>query len=230
MELYFILVAPKVPENIGASARAIKTMGFRNLRLVRPENFPDEKAFHVAHGSNDILHQAKIFETLEKATSDLDFIVGTSAKKRSIKYDYYPLKDLAVILNKKGNHIKKTGLVFGKEESGLSNRDLEQCDLVTFIPLHAPYPSLNLGQAVMLTAYELSGLHHETKKESHSGTGYKQLRQKVSIILEKTGILEGSVKYNRIMERLAITGADDINLLHTIGNALINSLEKNGEK
>lgn len=226
MEIHFILIEPAVPENIGASARAIKTMGFKSLRLVNPVNFPDEKANWLAHGSIDILENAKIFNSLEEACGDLDFLIGTSAKKRSVKYDYYPASELKNIIQNKGSSIQNLGIVFGREESGLTNSEFGKCDLVSFISMAAPYPSLNLSQAVMLFAYHLSAL--EKLEEIHNPgmdrAAYSKLKARVEVILQSVGMDPESPKYNRILERLSILGDKDIKLLHSVAIELIKKI------
>ena len=82
MNISFILVEPAVPENIGAAARAIKTMGFNDLRLVNPCDHLDMRAKMLAHASHEILENAKIFTNLSDAIADLDFTIATSAKQR----------------------------------------------------------------------------------------------------------------------------------------------------
>ena len=101
MEYYFILVEPSVPGNIGAAARAIKIMGFRHLWLVKPCNHLDREAIKMAHGSGDILKNARIFDSLQQALKDIDFVAGTSAKKRTAHEEYLDLFSTA------GDHYKK---------------------------------------------------------------------------------------------------------------------------
>jgi len=124
LNITFILVNPAVPENIGASARAMNTMGFHDLRLVNPCNFLNEKARMLAHGSHSILENATVFSSLEKAVRDIDFVIGTTAKRRSAKEDYYSANLLSGYLAKKGDSISTIAIVFGKEESGLTNEEI----------------------------------------------------------------------------------------------------------
>ncbi|MBS1234244.1 MAG: methyltransferase, partial [Bacteroidetes bacterium] len=120
MEVYFILVEPAVPENVGASARAIKTMSFNKLRLVNPCDYLSKEAKKLAHGSNEILSSAEVFESLDQAIQDIDLVIGTSAISRRVKYVYYPADRLVEIIRKKGSYIHSAGIVFGREEYGLT--------------------------------------------------------------------------------------------------------------
>lgn len=229
MEVYFILVEPAVPENVGASARAIKTMGFRHLRLVKPCYHLSTGARMLAHGSNDILEAAPLFNSLAEAGRDLDLLVGTTANQnRSSKQDYHSSETLSAILAGKAGGLQKIGLVFGREESGLTNEELGLCDLASSIPLAAPYPSINLGQAVMIYAYALSPLLRQEKPagpETVEEASFAAMRGKAERILELTGLDQNPVKANRIRERLALVGQTDLNLLHSTCSAILEKLE-----
>lgn len=220
MQISFILVEPAVPENVGAAARAIKTMGFSQLVLVNPCDFLSGPARWLAHGSGEILEQAKVFPTFEEAISGFDFIIGTSAKKRSVKYDYYPLPELPELLSSKGNSVEHIAVVFGREESGLKNDELKLCDLVTTIPMKTTFPSLNLAQAVMLYAWELSKMNElpASEGEFRSEESLRSLRQKVQTILLSSGFNEESAIFPRFLERISFLEEGDIHLLHSFCN------------
>jgi tRNA/rRNA methyltransferase len=221
MEYYFILVEPSVPGNIGAAARAIKIMGFRHLWLVKPGNYLDQEAIKMAHGSGDILKNARIFDSLKQALNDIDFIVGTSARKRTAHEEYVNCSELPQIITNKGRTIKTAGFVFGREESGLTNDELKECDIVTHIPMVSDYPSVNLAQAVMIYTYILSGLILEKKvkkKDFRNEEGFKELKRRIKIILADVGIDKNPTLHDRIMERLILLNEDDIHLLYSFTN------------
>ena len=230
MHIHFILVEPAVPENVGAAARAIKTMGFKSLRLVNTKAHLDEKASWLAHASNEILENARVFKTLKEATSDMDWIIGTSAKKRRVNEDYYPSNKINELIEAKSNSIENLAIVFGREESGLRNEELKICDIVTSVPMKTTYPSLNLAQSVMIYAYTLSQLEY---KEKNPGTKTNRdelniLKSKTKDILNDIGFKEGSAIYHRIFERLMILGETDIHLLLSIEHKIQEKL-KNAE-
>ncbi|MBN1987497.1 MAG: tRNA/rRNA methyltransferase [Prolixibacteraceae bacterium] len=219
MEICFILVEPATPENVGAAARALKTMGFASLRLVNPCDYLSPPARWLAHASSDILENATVFHSLEEALHDIDFKIGTTAKKRSVKNDYFPLPDLPDFLTRKKSSLQKTAVVFGREESGLTNEELKLCDLVTTVPLQTSYPSLNLAQAVMLYCYELSKLNYiTTEKANKNEQGFSALKEKIKTVLHDTGFKENTNIYPRFFERLNFLGEDDIHLLHSFCN------------
>ena len=229
MKVSFILVEPAVPENVGAAARAMKTMGFADMRLINPCDHLSDPARWLAHASNDILESALVFPDFEEAVKDLDFIIGTSAKQRGVKEDYYSTRDLVKIIQTKGESVRRLGIVFGREDSGLRNEELRRCDMVTTVPLQTTYPSLNLAQAIMLYAYELSQIHQTTEKEEKTEVnenGFRALKDKSSKLLLELDFKEESAIYPRILERLNLLGESDIHLLHSICNKYFEKSDK----
>lgn len=198
-------------------------MGFRYLRLIDPCDHLGDEALMMAHGSHDLLHSASLFGSFKEATSDLDLLVATTAKERTAKHDYHTIRDLARMIEDKGSLLQKVGIVFGTEESGLPNELILRSDLAMTIPMAAGYPSLNLAQSVMVTAYELSFMNYLSKPGqpiSKSGEGFGELKKQARQLLQKAGIPEGSPLYHRIMERVALAGPVDIPLFLSVLNRL----------
>jgi tRNA/rRNA methyltransferase len=218
-ELIFILVNPARDENIGAAARALKTMGIKKLYLVAPlTSHLSDKAKATAHASHDILENARIFNTLPEAINEIDFVVGSTAKKRSVAETYHPVEDLPKIILDKGNTINSVAVVFGGEESGLSNEQLSHCHLLTTIPMVSKYPSLNLAQSVMVYATYLSKITLSWKKKTLQRPVKPELpviREKAEQILADVQMQPNNLIYKRIMERLNLLNKDDINLFHS---------------
>jgi len=133
MDLYFILVKPAVPGNIGAAARAINTMGYSRLRLVAPGDYLGQEARMLAHASEEILESAQVYERLKEAIADLDLTVATTAKTRDARVAYFTASEIPGVIRAKGHAVNKIGLVFGREESGLTNDEIRSCDLVSSI-------------------------------------------------------------------------------------------------
>jgi len=158
MRLSIILVEPARAENIGAAARAMKTMGLNELRIVASEAYLEPAARWVAHGSGDILDNARHFDCLAAALADVDFSIATTARSRA-KFHYYATPEqLQTLLEEKQQWLGHSALIFGREDSGLTNEELALADILTGIPMQADYPSLNLGQAVMVYCYQLGRL------------------------------------------------------------------------
>jgi tRNA/rRNA methyltransferase len=231
MEMYFILDKPAVAGNIGSAARALKTMGFKRLRLIDPCDHLCTEAKMFAHGSVDILEQAEVFRTFSEARKGIDFLVGTTAKKRMAHEDYSAPADVREMIKSKAGHIRTVGLVFGSEESGLPNEILQECDLASSIPLSNPYPSLNLAQAVMLYAYEFSALQlplavtNEPPAES-----FAEMKRRASRLLDVIGIPKGGPLHNRILERISRLGSLDVNLIHSVSAKLDETLGSGGKE
>ena len=219
MEIHFILYKPAVPGNVGAAARAINTMGFSHLRLIDPCDHLGEEALMLAHGSHEILQSARVFDNFDAAVADLDLVVCTTAKGRTAKHDYHSSRDLASLLQKKEEELGKVGILFGTEESGLPNELVLKSDLAMSIPMAGSYPSLNLAQSVMVSAYELSVLNVLEKPGealSKSGEGWGTLKKQSRQLLVDAGIPDGTPLHHRIMERLATVEANDIPLFLSV--------------
>jgi tRNA/rRNA methyltransferase len=149
-----VLSHPSHPGNIGASARAMKTMGISRLFLVAPEKFPHPEAFARSAGAEDILEAAKIVPTLSDALSDAVFALAVSARPRRIGPESVLARDAALEAMSASN-CGDVALVFGNETSGLSNDEIMRCQRVVRIPASPEYSSLNLGAAVQILCYEL---------------------------------------------------------------------------
>jgi tRNA/rRNA methyltransferase len=216
---------PAVPENVGASARALKTMGFTELRMINPCEYLDGKAKYVAHGSYDILENAKVFTSLKDALTDIDFVIGTTARFRKVRADYYPGDKLTDLLESKKTIIKKAAIVFGREERGLDNDEVELCHITTSIPMADTYPSLNLSQAVMIYSYILSGIKKELlpmqSGSSANKNEVKAAEEKIRQLLDQTSVANRPALYNRIIERFHLLGEKDVHLVLSVANGLI---------
>lgn len=160
-----VLCSTTHPGNIGAAARAMKTMGLRDLRLVTPRRFPDDDATARAVGAADLLDTAQVCQDLDQALDGCRFIVGMSARRRDLSHDVLSLRASALrcaqeLASAAAPHHgawpdSSAAYVFGTEMSGLSNAELERCTVLANIPTDPDFGSLNLGSAVQLACYEL---------------------------------------------------------------------------
>ncbi len=155
-----VLVNTSHPGNIGSTARAMKTMGLKNLILVSPKEFPSDIANAQAVGCVDILKNAKMVDTLPDALSKSNLVVGFSARQRKSSISSISIDDLNNLLKNFRN--KHVSIVFGNEQSGLSNEDLQFCNHIVTIPTDSAYSSLNLASAVQIFSYEYFKNIHRT--------------------------------------------------------------------
>ena len=153
-DIHFILVRPQLGENIGSVARALKNFNLSKLRIVNPRcGWPNQKAIATSVGAKNILQSTKIYNSLDKAVGDLDFIFATTSRIRNVNKKIISIFDI----NKKINNNQKIGIVFGPEASGLSNNEISSADYVVKIPSNKRFNSINLSHSVILFCYQLFG-------------------------------------------------------------------------
>lgn len=147
-----ILIATTHPGNIGAAARAMKTMGLSRLCLVQPKDFPCQEATARASGADDILANAEVCASLDDALQGCRYVIGTTARRREISLPVFDPKQCVAAIHQ---HQGETAILFGREHSGLSNEELQHCHAIVQIPANPAYSSLNLASAVQVLSYEL---------------------------------------------------------------------------
>lgn len=223
MKLYFVLVAPARPANVGAAARAMKTMGFDAMRLVASRVHEEEEASWVAHGAQEILTQAEAFDTLPEALADMDLVIATTARERGRYQHYLTPGEIREQIRSKPS-LNKVAIVFGCEESGLSNEQLAEVDLISYLPLKVSYPSLNLGQAIMLYAYEMSQLMDELNADGAAAVAenfdnagqVRVLKSKTAELLDELGVSQDEKLHQWVMDRVPMLPQRDLNMLHLL--------------
>ncbi|WP_372882194.1 tRNA (cytosine(32)/uridine(32)-2'-O)-methyltransferase TrmJ [Psychromonas sp.] len=149
-----ILIGTSHPGNIGSAARAMKTMGLTNLVLVQPECEIDGKSVALSAGATDVLQNHKVCNSLDEAIADCGLVIGASARPRTLDWpmlDPREMGEKAVVEGQK----YPVALVFGRENSGLTNDELQKCHFHVFIPANPDYSSLNLAMAVQTLSYEV---------------------------------------------------------------------------
>lgn len=215
MRLTIILVAPARAENIGAAARAMKTMGFTQLRIV------DSEAHGTCHAMGcawlgDIIDNINVFPTLAEALHDVDFTVATTARNRA-KFHYYATPvELVPLLQEKSTWMDHAALVFGREDSGLTNEELALADVLTGVPMVADYPSLNLGQAVMVYCYQLAGLIQQPARniEMTDEHQLQALRERVLRLLATLNVSDDIKLTDWLQQRMGLLEQRDTAMLH----------------
>lgn len=164
-----VLVAPSHPGNIGAVARAMKTMGLAELCLVAPRQFPHADATAMAAGADDLLAAARVCDDLDAALAGCRLVIGSSARPRSIRWPTLDPRGAAAQLVAERAR-GAVALLFGPERTGLSNEDLDRCHALVTIPTDPGYGSLNLAAAVQVLAYEVrvAGLEGDRDRETEA--------------------------------------------------------------
>ena len=150
-----VLVDTIHPGNIGSVARAMKTMELSRLSLVNPRIFPSDDAIALSGNATDVLKNAKIYKNIREAIKDSTFVYATSSRDRSIQW---PIKDAASAakdIHAEVNNNKEISIIFGKEDRGLTNDELENANRLIEIPANPIYPVLNLAMSVQIISYEI---------------------------------------------------------------------------
>ncbi|MEL7500967.1 MAG: TrmH family RNA methyltransferase [Cyanobacteria bacterium J06554_6] len=222
MHIAFILVEPGETRNIGAAARAMYTMGYADLRLVRPQaDHLHEHARALAHGAQSVLEAATVYTDLSDALADIDLACASTARHRLQKYHYLSVRDLPAVFADRGSSLRQVAIVFGSERSGLKAQDIDQCDLVTTIPQAHLHPSLNLAQAVMVYSYTLSAgqtavqiADQRLNQQEMPVEEYGHLKKLFLQLMNRVGLSERNQTY--VMQGLARLKYEDLYLLHNI--------------
>jgi TrmH family RNA methyltransferase len=222
----FVLVGSESAGNVGAAARAIKTMGLVELWLVQPDCNPRAaEARFLAHNAEDVLEDIHVVDSLDAALADTAFSVATSQRPRRAGTPYYTAAEAApLIVQRAADH--RVAIVFGRESSGLTNEELSRCSALSTIPAATRVPSLNVAQAVMVYAYEL---HQAAQASPAAGYSWKlaehaQLEgfyQHLQRTLDKIGAKpavswQGYIdKFRRVFNRVPLEPRDVL-LLHKL--------------
>ena len=206
-----VLCETSHPGNIGSVARAMKTMGFSDLYLVNPKDFPSKHAEALACGAEDILKKATVVTSLEVALKNINHVIGFTARKRELTQPHKNVRDLSKqLINEASNN--KIAIIFGNETNGLSNLELQHCQSLGFIDANSKYSSLNLAHAVQIVCHEIRMVSEFPVKNkilkqitknyvSHDLQNgfYKHLEE----ILDEIGFLK-KIQADRLMMRLRL--------------------------
>jgi len=200
-----VLCNPSHPGNIGASARAMKTMGLTSLVLVKPKFFPDLEADALAAKAVDILSEARVYNSLDEALVGTALTAALSARTRELSHTAYSAREAAGILLEQA-YRNPVALVFGGETSGLSNEQIIKCQMLVHIPACPDYSALNLAAAVQVMCYELRlALQGSVpRKNEHEAASFEETEifyRHLEKVLVSTGFLNQR-QPKRLMERL----------------------------
>ena len=235
MTIRIVLVETSHPGNIGAAARAMKNMGLAELVLVNPRYFPHPDATARASGADDLLEGARVVESLADAVGDCALVLGTSGRSRAIPWPTISAREAAT----KALAYARQGtvaIVFGPEKNGLSNDDLDRCQLLVSIPTDAEFSSLNLGMAVQVIAYELRSQESEplpafeSEAPPASAAALEHFHAELEALLLGVGFLdpENPRHLMRRLRRLFARAAPDENEINIL-NGILRSIARDRE-
>ena len=205
--IHFILVRPQMGENIGSVARAIKNFNITKLRIVDPKcNWPSQKALATSVGANDVLKSSKIYNSVNKSIADLRVVFASTSRIRKVNKKIISILDLRKKIKKK----QKIGIMFGPEDSGLSNDELNCANYLVKIPTNRKFSSLNLSHSAIIFCFQLFQ-HFSNKKVIYNST-YKSSVAKKSQVnkflnfiineLDKKGFLQPDHKRKSMIRNI----------------------------
>ena len=231
MSVNIVLVGISHPGNIGSAARAMKNMGLDRLRLVAPERFPATEATVMAAGADDVLQKAQVFPDVTSAVADCGLLVGTTARSRHLPWRVVEPRAAAREIAA-ASATGEVAILFGAERTGLSNEDLEHCQLLLSIPTGTAYSSLNVAMAVQVVTYEvLLALRGEEAAAAARGIAlasatemqrfYEHLEQVLDEIdfRDRTGEGHLMARIRRLFNR-AVLDQNEVNILRGILTAV----------
>ena len=205
--IHFILVRPQIGENIGSVARAIKNFNITKLRIVDPRcNWLSQKALATSVGANDVLKSSKIYDSVNKSIADLRVVFASTSRIRKVNKKIISILDLRKKIKKK----QKIGIMFGPEDSGLSNDELNCANYLVKIPTNRKFSSLNLSHSAIIFCFQLFQ-HYSNKKVIYNST-YKSSVAKKSQVnkflnfiineLDKKGFLQPDHKRKSMIRNI----------------------------
>ncbi len=171
-----VLVGTSHPGNIGSAARAMKVMGLSQLVLAEPQCEVNEQTLALASGAADIVHNAKIVNSLEEAVADCGLVIGSSTRSRTLDWPMLESRECGAKIVQQGE-LHPVALLFGRERTGLTNAELQKCHYHVFIPANPEYSSLNLAMAVQTLSYEIRMAYLESLAKAHSQTEQASIQQ-----------------------------------------------------
>ena len=155
-----VLVETSHPGNIGSVARAMKNMSLSRLALINPKKFPHDEATALAGNAGDVLEQAQVFSSIEEAVKNSKIIFATSARERTIEWPVASVKDAAQEINQLAAENIEVSILFGREDRGLTNEELQLSNKHLIIPADPEYPVLNIAMSTQVVCYELYQASH----------------------------------------------------------------------
>jgi len=237
----FVLVRPQMGENIGAAARAMWNFGLDRMSVVAPrDGWPNPKAVAMASGAGRLLDESQLSDTTADALGEAQFVFATTARSRDLTKDIYTPEAAMIEARDRIAGGQRVAVLFGPERAGLENEDIAKANAIISVPVNPDFPSLNLAQCVLLTAYEWRRATSETNPketafagtETASGIEIEKLAQHYEERLEAAGFFfppekaEGMKTVLRnLWSRMPLTRAD-VQMLHGILRQMVRWKER----
>lgn len=230
-EPVFVLVRPQMGENIGAAARAMWNFGLGRMRIVGPrDGWPNPRAVAMASGAGRLLDDARIVDTTPEALADAAFVYATTARPRDLTTPVFTPEAAMADAARRIAAGQKVAVLFGPERAGLENDDIARANAIITVPVNPEFPSLNLAQCVLLTAYEwrrqaeatvpvdpgLAGTDWATQLEVERLAGHYEGRLEEAGFFyppEKAGGMK--ITLRNLWSRMPLTRAD-VQILHGV--------------
>jgi TrmH family RNA methyltransferase len=217
-----IVVEPKIPANIGSIARACQNLGIHNIILINPCDFHVDEAYMLAKNAKNLLFDIDVRSSLKECFDDHHVLVATTQRRRVKQMPFHPPSEMIKIISEP-THRGKVGIVFGRENHGLSNDELDLCNFQSSIQAHSDNPVFNLSQAVLIYAYECYNASGETKTTYTRPLATKKDENHLFQVLEETinsfkvGTSNGPERFATRMKQLLgriVFEERDVKLLH----------------
>lgn len=232
----FVLVRPQMGENIGAAARAMWNFGLDRMRIVAPrDGWPNPKAVAMASGAGRLLDEAALATDLPTALADCSFVFATTARPRELVKPVYSPEAAMKLAAQKIKAGEKVAVLFGPERAGLENDDIARANAIISVPVNPEFASLNLGQCVLLTAYEWQRQTQEVADETIElgktdwATGrdvealvshYEDRLDEAGFFFPETKAAGMKVVFRNMFSRLPLTRAD-VQMLHGVMRQMV---------
>jgi len=169
-QVKIILIETSNSGNIGSTLRAMKTMGFSNLCLVNPKKFPSEEVTALAANASDLIDTVQVVNSLEEALDGCSLVIGTSSRDRKVPWPNESIISASPKIIAEADKDNVVAILFGREDRGLTNDELQRCNLHVHIPANEDYPVLNVAMSVQVVCYQLlidRTIGSETKDNQH---------------------------------------------------------------
>ncbi len=223
--VYFVLLEPESQGNIGASARALKTCGFKNLVLVNPKtDIGHKETFWLAHQSEDIISNAKISKSFDEVISDMRLVIATTQRKRHFRVPFYSPEEISGKINEIASE-HPVAIVFGRERTGLTNEEILKCHIHSTILTATNIPALNLAQSVMIYAHTffrmqnigMKNYTYDLASQRELNEFYRHLEQSMNLVgfIPRDGMDNFVTRFKRLLGR-SLAEKRDIRLLHKL--------------